>query len=228
MTETTEKLFHTTEAALKFAFSYSMQQQDRPLVNRMASPALRTGKGLAGNDGAGQAGMLRRELQQLSELDRAVLIARFAPRSIPCQCRHSCCSGYKINPEWDDALRVLEQAALTQLAGHLSNYVLRRRLVEKSIGVKVELKALACACGVSENTASAHWKIIKEWMYGKPKPKKLKDGKRVRVPAGDGTADVVPHNAADGGEPTTSSDGLESSARKRADELLSSLSFIGQ
>ena len=220
MIDTTQKLFRTPQDALIFAFNYSMQQQGRPLADRMAAPAARTGKGLSGNDGAGQAGMVRRELAFLQEIELAVLIARFAPRAMPCACRNACCSGYRPNPEWLDAIRVLEQAALEQLAGHLSHYRLRRRLVEKAVGLKVEIKALARECGVNEKTVAAHWRIIKIWMHGqKAQPA---TSRQARDRSERASVDVDTDTEA---RPAT--DGIESAARKKADNLLSTLPFVG-
>jgi hypothetical protein len=220
MIDTEQKLFRTPQDALIFAFNYSMQQQGRPLADRMASPAARTGKGLAGNDGAGQAGMVRRELAFLQEIELAVLIARFAPRSMPCACRNPCCSGFRPNQEWEDAIRVLEQAALEQLAGHLSHYRMRRRLVEKAVGLKVEIKTLAKECGVNEKTVSAHWRIIKTWMHGRKAQVVSGRPKRERSESADVAGD-------DGVEAFPAVDGIESAARKRADNLLSTLAFVG-
>lgn len=215
----TEKLFRTPVDALIFAFNYSMQQQGRPLADRMASPGGRSGKGLAGNDGAAQAGMIWYELQRMPEVEVAVLVARFAPRSMPCTCTNACCSGYTPNPAWNDAVRTLEQHAMAQLAGHVSNYRLRRRLVEKAIGLKIEIKALAKECGVTEKTAGSHWRIIKEWMNGKPAQHPVSRADRARTEY----ADVG--NAA---ESVPAVDGLISTARKNADKLLSMFDFIGE
>ncbi|CAG9256217.1 hypothetical protein [Paraburkholderia caribensis] len=231
MTETVETLFRTPQDALIFAFNYSMQRGDRSLVDRMASPAARTGKGLSGNDGAGQAGMIRCELEQLTDIERAVLVARFAPRSWPCACGRACCSGYTPNPEYQQAISLLTQAAMSVLAGRVVHYQLRRALVEKAAGMKVEITTLAKKCEVNEKTADAHWQIIKVWFQGRSKPK-AKPSKRKRAAAGDATADVVdePHlhdEALAQPEVSSALDGLESKARKRADELLSTLPFIG-
>jgi hypothetical protein len=220
MTDTVQKLFRTPQDAMIFAFNYSMQQQGRPLADRLASPGARSGKGLSGNDGAGQAGMVRRELAFLQEVELAVLIARFAPRSMPCACRNACCSGHRPNPEWLDAIRVLEQAALGQLAGHLSHYRLRRHLVEKAVGLKVELKALAKECGVNEKTVAAHWRIIKIWMHGQKAQHSI--SRKARDRSEHASVDVEPDVEA---RPAT--DGIESSARKKADNLLSTLPFVG-
>lgn len=241
MTEPTTILFRTPQAALVFAFNYSMQQQGRPLADRMASPAARTGKGLSGVDGAAQAGMIRRvmgglnqadtsplsrwidiqataidedtrrwsliawEMEQLTEFERAALIARFAPHSMACSCKRSCCAGYTLNPEWDAAIRVLEQGALTVLSGHFSHYLLRRKIVEKIFGEKVVLERIAEQCGAHKNTATAHGKIIKLWISGQ----KAQHAKGDR-------------------EPTPAIDGIESSARKKIDTALTTLGFVGE
>ncbi|MBW9102936.1 DNA-binding protein [Paraburkholderia phenoliruptrix] len=231
MIDTEQKLFRTPQDALIFAFNYSMQRADRSLVDRMASPAARTGKGLSGNDGAGQAGMIRRELEQLSDIERAVLVARFAPRSWPCACGRACCSGYEPNPEYQAAISLLTQSAMSVLAGRVVHYQLRRGLVEKAAGLKVEIATLARKCEVNEKTADAHWQIIKLWFQGRSRPK-VKPSKRKRAAAGDATADVAdePHlhdEAIVQPEVSSAVDGLESKARKRADELLSTLPFIG-
>lgn len=240
MTESSTILFRTPQAALVFAFNYSMQQQGRPLADRMASPAARTGKGLSGVDGAGQAGMIRRllggysenelgaprtleehqqlaikaeanrfdlikwEMEQLSNVERAALIARFAPHSMPCSCARRCCCGYTLNPEWDDAIRVLEQAAIPVLTGHFSHYLLRRKIVEKIFGEKVVLERIAEKCGASKNTATAHHKAIKIWISGQ----KAQHAKGDR-------------------EPTPAIDGIESAARKKIDTALTTLGFVG-
>lgn len=226
MSETTEALFRTPQEALIFAYNYSMQRQDRSFVDRLAAPSPRTGKGLSGNDGAGQAGMIRSELQQLSDLDRAVLVARFAPKSWPCSCASPCCSGYMPNPEYEAAIRTLEQAALQQLSGHMSHYRMRRRLVEKAVGAKIEISVLAKECGVSEKTAAAHWKIIKEWICGRPRPRAKAPIKRMRIVSEGVGADVADADEVNVSDVLTSVDGIESLARKRADDLLSMLPCV--
>lgn len=226
MIETTEKLFRTPQDALIFAFNYSTQTRDRPAMDRMAAPSPRTGKGLSGNDGAAQAGMIRRELQQLTDIEHAVLVARYAPRSSPCACGRACCCGHTPNPEYQEAIRTLEQAAMSILpSGTIVHYQLRRGLVEKATGIKVEIKALAIKCGVAERTAYAHWELIKHWFLGTAKPKKSKEAKRKRVAAGQGVADI-PSESELAPEVATAVDGIESKARKHADELLSGLGFV--
>jgi len=236
MSETIETLFRTPQDALVFAYNYSMQRQDRSLVDRLAAPSPRTGKGLSGNDGAGQAGMIRRLLSILSTRELAVLAVLYAPRSWPCSCRSSCCSGHMRNPEYDAAIETLDVAALEVLSGRIVHYQLRRGLLEKAIFEhrknrekslpKPELKTLAIKCGVAEGTADAHWKLIKAWFLGQPRPHRIKPSPRRRVVAGSGTADVA--DAEDGGTSVpTSIDGLASIVCKKADEILLALPCIG-
>nr|WP_313036804.1 hypothetical protein [Achromobacter ruhlandii] len=168
-----EPLFKSAHAALVFALNYSMQQYDRPLLNRIASGELTAGmapgggKGLSGLDGAGQAGMIRNELAQLSPIQQAALVASIAPQQLPCGCKVSCCSGWKVNQEWADALRDLtEAAAAGALSGCLSNGRLRSMLIQRLFGAKVTLSRLAEDHKVDERTVSAHHAKLKRWLFG--------------------------------------------------------------
>lgn len=158
--ETVEPLFDTAHGALVFAFNFSGQSFDRPLMNRMAAPAVGTGKGLVGLDGAAQAGMIRAEVASLGRLAEAILIARIAPRSMPCHCRQSCCSGKKPNKEWTDAISFLaDHVRTTALAGCTANGMLRREYVVRYFSRKderVSLEDLSERYDVDRHTASAH------------------------------------------------------------------------
>lgn len=166
-------LFPSAHAALTFALNYSMQQYNRPLMNRIASGELTAGmapdggKGLSGLDGAGQAGMIRAELARLSPIEQAVLVAHAAPSQVPCACGVACCSGWKTNPEWQDAMSVLTSAAASgALSGCVSNGRLRSALIQRIFGAKVTLAALAERHDVDENTAGAHHAKLKRWLFG--------------------------------------------------------------
>lgn len=165
-------LFASAHAALTFALNYSMQQYDRPLMNRVSSGELTAGmapdggKGLSGLDGAAQAGMIRAELARLKPIEQAVLVVHAAPSQLPCECRAVCCSGWKLNREWQDALAVLcEAAAAGALSGCASNGRLRSDLIQRIFGAKVTLALLAERYGVDENTASAHHARLKRWLF---------------------------------------------------------------
>lgn len=153
-----EPLFRNAHAALVFALNYSGQAYDRPLMNRMSDePRASSGKGLHGLDGAAQAGMIRAEVSRLAPAHQAALVARVAPQSTPCSCRHPCCSGHRPNAEWTDAIAVLSTFSMSVLSGCISNARLRRGIVGKHFGAPVGgIGKLADACGVNRDTASQH------------------------------------------------------------------------
>jgi hypothetical protein len=155
-----ESLFSSAHSALVFAFNFSGQCYDRPMMNRLASPAVGTGKGLVGLDGAAQAGMIRAEVQSLGKLAEAIIIARIAPRSVPCHCRSACCSGKKPNKEWVYAISYLaDHVRTTALAGCTANGILRREYVVRYFSRKderVSLEALAERYDVNRQTVGAH------------------------------------------------------------------------
>lgn len=163
-----EPMFKSAHAALVFALNYSMQQYDRPLMNRVAAgPAKEEGKGLSGLDGAAQAGMIRAELARLAPLHQAVLVASIAPHQVPCECRAACCGGWKTNPEWSDSVSELTTvAAAAALAGCVSNGRLRSALIQRLLGAKATLADLAARHDVDEKTASAHNAKLKRWLFG--------------------------------------------------------------
>ncbi|MFY3603285.1 hypothetical protein ACOTHZ_11205 [Achromobacter xylosoxidans] len=178
MTGTSEPLFASAHAALAFAFNYSKQQYDRPMINRIATSSTgQKGKGLSGTDGAGQAGMIRAELAKLTVLEQAVLTLSIAERQIPCECHAACCAGYKPNPEWMDALSVISSAAAAEaLSGCISNGRLRAGLIQKLFGVKVSLVDLAERCHVDADTAGSHHLKLKRWLFGHASPGSLAVG----------------------------------------------------
>lgn len=153
-------LFETAHGALVFAFNFSGQCYDRPMMNRLATPSFGGGKGLVGLDGAAQAGMIRAEVQSLGRLAEAILIARIAPRTKPCSCRSSCCSGHKPNKEWTDAIAWLcDHVRTTALAGCTANGLMRREYVVRYFTPKDRrdsLEMIADRHEIARNTASAH------------------------------------------------------------------------
>lgn len=165
-------LFQNAHGALTFAFNFSGQCYDRPMMNRLASPAIGSGKGLVGLDGAAQAGMIRAEVKAMGKLAEAILIARVAPRMTPCSCRSSCCSGYKPNKEWTDAIAVLaDHVRTTVYAGCVINGLMRREYLVRYFTRKderVSLEALAEKYDIARNTVSAHNAKVATWLGGVP------------------------------------------------------------
>ena len=172
-------LFDSAHGALVFAFNFSGQCYDRPMMNRLESPAVGSGKGLVGLDGAAQAGMIRSEVQALGKLSEAIIIARIAPRTVPCHCRSACCSGHRPNKEWTNAISFLaDYVRTTALAGCTSNGILRREYVVRYFTRKddrVSLEALAEKHDIARNTVSAHAAKV-ALLLGGAQPKKDKPG----------------------------------------------------
>lgn len=163
-------LFQNAHGALTFAFNFSGQAYDRPMMNRLASPAIGSGKGLVGLDGAAQAGMIRAEAKALGRLPEAILIARVAPRTKPCSCRAACCSGHKPNKEWTDAIAYLADYVRTTIySGCVINGMMRREYLVRYFTRKDErasLEALAQKYDIARNTVSAHNAKVAMWLGG--------------------------------------------------------------
>lgn len=161
--------FKSTDDALLFAFHYSGQSYERPLMNKLASnPTEFIANGLSGNDGAGQAGMIWSQVMRLSSMGQYVLYASYSSRAVKCDCARPCCSGWKPNPFWDACIIKIEEAAITRaLSGCISNRILRRSIVRRLFGDKsIVLQDVAAKCGVHKDTASDHNIRIKKWLFG--------------------------------------------------------------
>lgn len=76
-------------------------------MSHLVVPSSSSGKGLAGFDGAAQAGMIRAEVERPGRLEKAFIIAYFASHYLPCYCGRPCCSGKRSNSEWLQAMGVL-------------------------------------------------------------------------------------------------------------------------
>lgn len=174
-----EPLFRSAHDALKFAYRFSTEQYNRPVMNKLADKPRPAGKGLAGLDGAAQSGFIRREVKELGEWYEAIVIASFALPALPCSCKSACCSGEKPNPEWSAAVHLITMQAMSQLSGKLSHYALRRGIVERQFDVKRTLSELAERCGVDRDTASHHNAILTAWLTGD------KDRKRPNAKVGE-------------------------------------------
>lgn len=168
------ELFKSTHDALRFAFSYSTQQYAQTPMSKLMRGSVGSGKGLVGNDGAGQAGMLRERIDQaLSGLDVAIVVARFATPWLPCDCRSPCCSGRRRNAEWEAAIAYLTEELVSVLAGTVSHRQLRRFLIERYFGAdkdlfgrKITLEAIAERCCVNRKTAASHDAKLRQFLRG--------------------------------------------------------------
>uniref|UniRef100_UPI003BA1764B hypothetical protein n=1 Tax=Agrobacterium tumefaciens TaxID=358 RepID=UPI003BA1764B len=155
--------FSSAHAALTFAFNYSAQAVERPMMARMADKGGGSGKGLGGLDGAGQAGMILSKVKSLSRLHQAIFRARFGERVAKCPC----CGSPADDLEWLSAIRVIsDHAVAAALSSHLTSRLLRDAIVARYFGKKVLLHEVAERVGVSSSTASNHNSKIIRWLRG--------------------------------------------------------------
>ncbi|MCI2809375.1 hypothetical protein [Eoetvoesiella caeni] len=166
-------LFETAHNALLFAFNFSNEQYDRPLMNRYADdPVSYVSKELSGMDGAGQAGIIMSRLMGLPPLYQYIIFAKYAPQVIKCDCDRACCRGYRDNRLWLAAISEISSTALREaLSGCISHRVLRDGIVKKlferkKAKHKIVLSDLAERCGVPQRTALDQSAKIRRWYHG--------------------------------------------------------------
>lgn len=143
-----DQLFHSTHAALTFAYNF----QGSPalsVVNQMANKPGPMGKGLGGLDGAAQAGIIRRKVASLGKLHESIIIAEYAQRSRLCPC----CSGPTFNQEWKDAIGYIADIVRTEaIGGHSTTHPVRRACTERFFGARFDINKTAENLAISRNT----------------------------------------------------------------------------
>lgn len=153
---TGQPLFRSAHQALMFAFTFSATQHgtaaaaERQLAEFARDRYERmpgSGRGLRGLDGAAQAGMIRRRVEEMPPLHAAALIARFAILS-PAT-RQAACSVL--------ALRARHGLAAPQDIRALT------LLVRRHFGLRVNLPRLADECGVTERTVQRWALEVRRW-----------------------------------------------------------------
>ena len=148
-----DAIFDSTRSAVVFALGFSTQQYGATPLSKLQRNRIGSGKWLVGMDGAGQAGMVLAQIARLGKTDRAVIVARFAPRFEPCPC----CGGERPIAIWREAI---EHLAMCCILSGVSNIRFRSDLVEKYFGVPVRLNDLAERYAMNRNTVSEHYRIM--------------------------------------------------------------------
>jgi hypothetical protein len=148
-------LFDSAAAAVAFALNFSGENYQKAAINRLGAAPLPQSRGLGGLDGAAQAGMIRAELASIGLLGESIIVAEMAPKTRPCACRASCCSGEVANPEWAAAIGVLSNIAKEmKICPAYMN--VRANLLKRFFGVSLDITEIARMCGVSRETVSIH------------------------------------------------------------------------
>lgn len=155
------ELFHSPHAALVFAFNFSGQQYAPSALAKQMGGEIGSGKGLVGVDGAGQAGMILREIDGLGEPAKHFIAARYAPHVTVCP---ACEQKTRLVETWAEATAWIAERAQTVLKGRTANYHLRIGIVRRFFGERITMSDLAEKAGVKRDTASEHNSIVMEWM----------------------------------------------------------------
>lgn len=155
-----EAPFRHTYEALRFAFGFKHGNSPLPPVAKLAGVS-GTSRGLSGMDGAGYAGLVKAHVERLDKHRVWILTSRFAPSSEPCGCRSACCSGSKPVHAWREAIEELVGYVLNNSQGsRIDHYHLRKALIGRYFGVKVNFSEVAARCGVDRDTASHRYSKI--------------------------------------------------------------------
>ncbi|MFP4895793.1 hypothetical protein [Paraburkholderia sp. EG304] len=122
---------------------------------------------LTGDEATAQAGRIRRQLDRLAPVPRALIVVAHAPRDLACNCRAPCCAGRYPNPEWREALDVVLAHSAPLLVGHASNIRLRTVLVANLLTRTHETAvSVAQRCGVHRQTVAEHAAILEAALMG--------------------------------------------------------------
>ncbi|WP_233863501.1 hypothetical protein [Paraburkholderia adhaesiva] len=159
-------VYSSPAAALRDALRHAVERSGMSslgvLHQGVPSPAT-----LTGTDATAQAARIRRQLDRLAPLPRALLVVAYAPQALKCSCGARCCSGSYPNPEWADAMRVALAHVSTLLSGHAVNERLHRAVVANALTrTKETTVSLAQRCGVDRHTVATHVSIIEADLTG--------------------------------------------------------------
>ncbi len=159
-TVATEPLFMSSDSALKFAFEYSMAQYGRNILATLVGNAPPAGRGLVGLDGAAQAGMILREVYDLTDVQAYILTAIFCRAKTECDC----CGGLVDRPEKRQAIKALSELCSYVMSGHIQNNRFREAMVARYFGDKSSLTVMASRYRVDRDTASRHYSKVASWL----------------------------------------------------------------
>ena len=160
-----EGIFKSAHEAIVFACNYTSQQYAMsPMAKLLQRGAHGSGRGLTGLDGAAQSGMVFAELDGLDYVQMLILVAKNSPRKGRCECKHSCCSGWKPNPIYREAVKQLTEMVIPALGGSFSFRRHRHAIVDKYFGEKHDIKAIAEDLGLPPRTADRHASAIRKFL----------------------------------------------------------------
>lgn len=156
-------IFRSAQEAITFACNYSSQQYAMsPMAKLLQGPSRGSGRGLVGLDGAGQAGMVFAELQKIDYWQLAALVTGKLARSERCECRRSCCRGWKLNPLFEEAVSQLADYVALTLTPVPPVKEFRVAVIMKHFGEKVHILDRAESLGIKKASANLHATAIRK------------------------------------------------------------------
>jgi hypothetical protein len=160
-----EGIFRSAQEAVVFACNYADQQYAMsPMAKILQRGAHGSGRGLVGLDGAAQSGMVLAELQRMDYWHMLMLVARCAPRREQCSCNHACCSGWKANPIYQDAVSQLSDMLATALTVLPPVRPFRIAVIARFFGEKLKVRDIADDLGIPPRTAERHASAIAAYL----------------------------------------------------------------
>lgn len=146
-----EQLFKSSADAIMFALRFSSQQYaETPMSKMMKRDGRRSsGKGLVGLDGAGQAGMILQKLENLDELERACIVARYTDRIAECPC----CRNPTASEEYRNAINTLASWAERNIENVTSVPRIRFAIVQEFFERRRSVGKVADDIGMPRSTA---------------------------------------------------------------------------
>lgn len=162
---------HATDA-LQFLFNPDRATCDRPPAARMGDKRRGEPGPLHGLEGAATAARAEAMLEsRLTSLQRAVLACRYAPSRLRCECKSDCCSGWRTNPGWREAVSfVADEAVYRVLPGRepiASRYVTAVLLREYG-KQKIALTDVGAQLGMSLGICTDRKRRISDWLLHQP------------------------------------------------------------
>lgn len=155
--------------ALRFLFNPERTTCDRPPVARLAD--LRRGEpgAISGLDGAATVASAEAMIRgRLTQSQMAILACRYAPAKLRCGCRADCCSGWRTNPQWREAISYVALDALYQALPDGESARLRfvTAVLLREYGHKkhIVLTDLGADLGMSIGTCSNYKRRVLNWL----------------------------------------------------------------
>ena len=136
------RLFRNSQEALIFAFNFSSAQYGISEMARLAGPMASSGKGLVGVDGAGQAGMIMKKVDDLDRYHRACIIARYSQRFEECRCCRNASMPLQQYRESISTLADWSVQFITGLSLRQMREVIIRSFYEQGVSFKTEADKL--------------------------------------------------------------------------------------